>query len=405
VRYLFSNVRWKNPTESTEDMEQLRMEWKALCDSSVAFSGQCSFDRLVKLISRYQQGWEENTKACRKASRRRAAAPGSEAKDNVPAKRHCSDVGALSSKRRCYEASPCGRKQRSLNALDVEQHMHTDGMAPGMNGEECGGAIRPLFIPTMMQGQIHTTMSAADNYSHNAHAQQHTSTNVIGVVTAAMQYMFPGTMAAHFPTMTASLPSFSLSNGLPNLGMLPEQSAPPPPPERMSQAPPAHAPPATKSDTTQGAIYALLQQALTNQQMTGNTNASLPGSAPAVTDSIQTFGLNMPFSMGVSNPGTFAGNDAASSATWGPPGGGGGGAGWNAGRRNSIAGNALGAAAGWSTGRRSSLLGTGSLPSSVASSVIGGPSRRNSFLGDSLGIGLFNAMNNGRRSSLIGGDR
>jgi len=327
VRYLFSHVRWKNPRESTEDMEQLRMEWKALCDSSVAFSGQCSFDRLVKLISRYQQGWEENTKAGRKASRRRAAAPGSEAKDSVPAKRRCSDV-APSSKRRCYEASPCGGKQRSLNALNVEQHMHTDGIAPGMNGEECGGAVRPLFIPTTMQGQIHTTMSAADNYSNNAHAQQHTSTNVTGAVTAAMQYMFhgaPGTMAAHFPTMTASLPSFSLSHGLPNLGMLPEQSAPPPPPERMSQAPPAHAPPAIKSDTTQGAIYALLQQALTNKQMGGNTNASLPGSAPAVTDSIQAFGLNMPFSMGGFNPGTFTGYDAAFSATYGPLGGGGGG--------------------------------------------------------------------------------
>ena len=114
----------------------MRAGWKELCEFSVAFQGQCSFERLTAVVDKYRQGWEDNYRACRKGPRRRNAASSDSAKEGGGGKRRCTE----------------SRKPAPsvLNALEVD---HATRAATGVAGGGLGPAgMSPFFISGLMQG-------------------------------------------------------------------------------------------------------------------------------------------------------------------------------------------------------------------------------------------------------------
>jgi hypothetical protein len=303
VRYLFASTRWKNPDGCAEDLEQMRVTWKEMCDSSMAFAGQCSFDRMVKVISKYRQGWEESSsKASRKVSRRRNGVFEG-GKEGPPIKRQRADGSP---------AANSSRKQNSVNALDIDTTFQSVTSAiPGMGGAGvAGGNMRSPFIPALMQQQggpgamgHGTLMGGADNTQYNHIHQQ----ALQGAMTAAMQQM----LANGNTGMPPQLPSFNLSHA----GIHPEQpqtmpslaggiaagTTPHVVPGVGQQATVAK----TEAGSSQGAIYAILQQALASQA-TLNSGASSGPSAPQPTTSavtatsLPTLGLTLPYGFNTS---------------------------------------------------------------------------------------------------------
>jgi hypothetical protein len=139
VRYLFSNRRWMNPEDSAEDAEGLRNGYKELCDASIVFKGQCSVDKFLRIITKYCKGWEESSRASRKAARRKSTL-------QMAAEGGPRGEGFQASKRRCSEGSLAGK-----HGL-VHPDPHAPGavaMAPGLIGAENG--VMPMFIPSLMQ--------------------------------------------------------------------------------------------------------------------------------------------------------------------------------------------------------------------------------------------------------------
>ncbi len=122
----------------------MRAGWKELCAFSVAFQGQCSFERMTAVVAKYRQGWEDNYRACRKGPRRRNAASFDSAKEGG---------GGGGGKRRCTESRKLA--PHAMSALDVD---HAGRAATSVAG--CGlgpGGMTPYFISGLMPGmsQMH----------------------------------------------------------------------------------------------------------------------------------------------------------------------------------------------------------------------------------------------------------
>lgn len=427
VRYLFANTRWRNPEGCAEDLEHMRTMWKEMCDSSLAFAGQCNLDRMVKVISKYRQGWEEtSSKASRKVSRRRNGVSEG-GKEGPPSKRQRGDGSP---------AANSSRKQISVNALDIDSAMHFGTpVIPGMGGAGvAGGNMRPLFIPTLLQlhggaGAIGhgAVMGGTDSTQYNHMHQQQT---LQGAMAAAMQQM----LAQGNTVLPPQLPSFTIAgmhgeqpHAMPSLpggiaaGTMPHLAA-----GVGQQVIAAKMEPASR----QGAIYHILQQALASQQaLSGSfSTSSAPQPTPsAVTAaSLQNVGLTLPYGLNNSTSTVggvkgWVGHDA--SATSGAVSNAlqGGNANNGAGsRRGSLfdictasgiaaSGSCTSSIGSVSFGLHGGVEGNSSRRPSLLDSGIfsnGGGGRRNSLTDvGGFSTGLLGGGGGGRRSSLMGADR
>ena len=404
-------------------MEQLRSAWKELCDISLAFAGQCTFERMVKIINKYRLGWEENSKACRKTSRRRTGSmPGKEGSgDKAPAKRRCTDTSSAARK----QAPAC-------NALDSDPSMLSSAMM-GMGGSGIVGGMRnPLFMSALNPLQGHflgaAGMPAATDLQSQLSQQQSAA------VAAAMQQVLAGLSGTAGGGIPPALSPFALSYppgvAHPIVGALPEQQQQQqaiPPPHQSTEgsriagvqaagsggaasvsAAALQQPHASASDSSVApgsAIYALLQKTLL-QGHPGAAAAVSLGPAAAATSSatsapnlssLQSVGLaGAPYGLSVpiptyapalvplnSSSSMFFGTSAAAAASTHPV--------------VSVSSGGCAASGGPSRSRRASLISLDSA-SPVGSTLIAGlpgtgtGSRKSSLLGDSSGIGLFNAM-------------
>jgi hypothetical protein len=343
-------------------------------------------------------------------------------------------------KRRCTDSSSAARKQAPACTSDSDPSMLSSAMM-GMGGSGIVGGMRnPFFLSALNPLQGHflgaAGMSAATDLQSQLSQQQSAA------VAAAMQQVLAGLSGTPGGGIPPALSPFALSYppgvAHPMIGALPEQQqqqqAIPPPHQptegngfagaqaagsggaaSVSAAAPQqpHASATDPSVAPGGAIYALLQKALAQGQPGAAAAVSL-GPAAVVTSlatsapnlsSLQSVGLaSAPYGLSVPVP-TYApalvplssssmyfGTSAAAAASTQPV--------------VSVSSGGCAASGGPSRSRRASLISLDST-SSVGSTWIAGlpatgtGSRRSSLLGDSLGIGLFNAMHGAATSGAL----
>jgi len=168
----------------------MRTAWKEMCSLSMGFAGQCGFDRFVSITNKYREAWEEDSRACRKGSRRRMSGAAKDGqKDGTPTKRRCSDASSGAS----------ARKRGPLRPDDLVAPMMMTHSMMGVGGggaAVAGGGMRPplsspFFVPALHSHQGHLSVppgmpGVADAHGHSSHQQQQ-------AMALAMQQMLGGT--------------------------------------------------------------------------------------------------------------------------------------------------------------------------------------------------------------------
>jgi len=57
VRYFFADRRWVNPHQEDE-VREMKAAWQKICEASIAWNGNCRFERLLQVTQTFSTEWE-----------------------------------------------------------------------------------------------------------------------------------------------------------------------------------------------------------------------------------------------------------------------------------------------------------------------------------------------------------